>query len=115
SQRRDEYNTDVKLYNTLITTFPWSIMARILGFQRYAYFSARPGPDNMDMDLDSRKFMRLIPEGELNTSHGKEHSRHGAAPTEAGKEDGKRDPNAAAIGKPPTDPTKPSDTLEGTQ
>ncbi|MBF0339545.1 MAG: LemA family protein [Magnetococcales bacterium] len=99
SQRRDEYNTDVKLYNTLITTFPWSMMARILGFQRFQYFSATPGPDNMDMDLDSRKFMRLIPEGELNTSHGKEHSKPAVpAPSGTGKGQIKSDPDAAGTG-----------------
>ncbi|MBF0212560.1 MAG: LemA family protein [Magnetococcales bacterium] len=105
SQRRDEYNTDVKSFNTLITTFPWSIMARLLGFQRYPYFSATRGPDNMDMDLDSRKFMRLIPEGEF--THGKEHSKHGAAPSDAEMGPLKLDPNAAAIG-PQTDPATPS-------
>ncbi|MBF0116125.1 MAG: LemA family protein [Magnetococcales bacterium] len=101
SQRRDEYNTDVKAYNTLITTFPWSIMARILGFQRYQYFNALPGPDNMDMDLDSRKFMRLIPEGELNTSHGKEHSKPSASPAlpaETGKTPARLDPGDPATG-----------------
>ncbi|MBF0614916.1 MAG: LemA family protein [Magnetococcales bacterium] len=101
SQRRDEYNTDVKVYNTLITTFPWSIMARILNFQRHPYFSASPGPDNMDMDLDSRKFMRLIPEGELNTSHGKEHSAPAVAPkapAEAGKIPAKPDAGDPATG-----------------
>ncbi|MBF0273086.1 MAG: LemA family protein [Magnetococcales bacterium] len=72
SQRRDEYNTEVKLYNTLITSFPWSIMSRILGFERYQYFTAGTGPDNMNMDLDSRKFMRLIPEVELTNTHHKE-------------------------------------------
>ncbi|GAB0057877.1 Magnetosome protein MamQ [Candidatus Magnetaquicoccaceae bacterium FCR-1] len=103
SQRRDEYNTDVKAYNTLITTFPWAIMARILGFQRYPYFNASPGPDNKNMDLDSRKFMRLIPEGEISNSHHKdtlkpEHGPGGAALT------GAPDLNAVAIGVPPPAP-----------
>ncbi|MBF0295699.1 MAG: LemA family protein [Magnetococcales bacterium] len=82
SQRRDEYNTEVRNYNTLITSFPWSVMAKILKFQRYQYFSASPGPDNMNMDLDSRKFMRLIPEPELNNNRRKDavKSQSNAAP-----------------------------------
>ncbi|MBF0626962.1 MAG: LemA family protein [Magnetococcales bacterium] len=87
AERRDEYNTDVKFYNTLITTFPWSIMARILGFNRFDYFRAEAGPDNLNMDLDSRKFMRLIPEQELTNPHHKDQTRseHKSPSAEANK------------------------------
>ncbi|MBF0184928.1 MAG: LemA family protein [Magnetococcales bacterium] len=68
SKRRDEYNEQVRIYNTTVTSFPWSIMARVLGFKRHAYFTAEPGPENANMDLNGNKFIRLIPEMEFDTS-----------------------------------------------
>ncbi len=36
--RRDEYNEDVRIYNTLISSYPWYILAQITGFERHLYF-----------------------------------------------------------------------------
>jgi LemA protein len=69
SKRRDEYNEQVRIYNTTVTSFPWSIMAKVLGFKRHAYFTAEPGPENANMDLNGNKFIRLIPEMEFDTSN----------------------------------------------
>ncbi|MBF0191935.1 MAG: LemA family protein [Magnetococcales bacterium] len=102
SMRRDEYNTEVKLYNTLITSFPWSVMARILGFERYQYFTAGTGPDNMNMDLDSRKFMRLIPEVELTNTHHKD----GTKPEAGAVAPGPSTPEAGAVTPLPMVPGK---------
>ncbi|MBF0110529.1 MAG: LemA family protein [Magnetococcales bacterium] len=73
STRRDEYNTEVKFYNTMITSFPWWVMAKIMGFKRYPYFTAQEGPDNMNMELNANKFMRLVPENEFGKMQHKEH------------------------------------------
>ncbi|MBF0155727.1 MAG: LemA family protein [Magnetococcales bacterium] len=77
SLRRDEYNEQVRVYNTLITSFPWWVMAKVLGFERHAYFSAQPGPDNMNMELNANKFLRLIPEIEFGDAMYKGKLRHG--------------------------------------
>ncbi|WP_130470105.1 LemA family protein [Candidatus Magnetaquicoccus inordinatus] len=81
SKRRDEYNEQVRIYNTTVTSFPWSIMAKVLGFKRHAYFTAEPGPENANMDLNGNKFIRLIPEMEFDTSNhqsGKPHQGNNA-------------------------------------
>ncbi|MBF0097039.1 MAG: LemA family protein [Magnetococcales bacterium] len=69
SKRRDEYNEQVRIYNTTVTSFPWSIMAKVLGFKRHAYFTAEVGPENANMDLNGNKFIRLIPEMEFDPSN----------------------------------------------
>ncbi|MBF0308771.1 MAG: LemA family protein [Magnetococcales bacterium] len=87
SKRRDEYNTEVKVYNTMVTSFPWWVMAKIMGFKRYPYFTAEPGPDNMNMELDANKFMRLIPEMEFGkTPHKESHSTGSQGEAHPGKD-----------------------------
>ncbi|WP_158089227.1 magnetosome protein MamQ [Magnetofaba australis] len=41
SMRRDEYNEEVRIYNTLISSFPWYILAKVTSFERYDYFAVR--------------------------------------------------------------------------
>jgi LemA protein len=61
-QRRDEYNEKVRAYNTLITTFPWRILATALGFRDYRYFESDPHkPDTEELFLNSGTFRRLLP------------------------------------------------------
>lgn len=66
SMRRDEFNEEVRIYNTLITSFPWYILARITGFERYHYFSLSEGMNGKVYkvpDASSRLFQRLLPIG----------------------------------------------------
>ncbi len=53
AQRRDEYNQEVRVYNTLISSFPWNVLATITNFHRYEYFRAE------DHDRDKRYRMPI--------------------------------------------------------
>ncbi|MBF0123866.1 MAG: LemA family protein [Magnetococcales bacterium] len=86
-ERRDEYNEKVRLYNTMITNFPWWLMAKITGFKRYPYFVTDIGPDNRLLELSPDTFIRLLP---VQTMSPEEHNKKAVAPT------------------PPTPSTKPS-------
>ncbi|MBF0357372.1 MAG: LemA family protein [Magnetococcales bacterium] len=64
AKRRDEYNEEVRIYNTLISSFPWYVLARITGFKRHEYFDLR----NVDKakrfklpDVSKHEFKRLLP------------------------------------------------------
>lgn len=62
--RRDGYNEDVRVYNTLITSFPWYILAHITGFKRYDYFtmdSMNQSDKQVLSNLSSMVFQRLLP------------------------------------------------------
>ncbi|MBF0420473.1 MAG: LemA family protein [Magnetococcales bacterium] len=62
--RRDGYNEDVRVYNTLITSFPWYILAHITGFKRYEYFtmdSMNQSDKQVLSNLSSMEFQRLLP------------------------------------------------------
>lgn len=63
-QRRDTYNEEVRVYNTLITSFPWYILANITGFKRYDYFTVEHLSQDEKLmlpDLTSTLFKRLLP------------------------------------------------------
>ncbi|MBF0381838.1 MAG: LemA family protein [Magnetococcales bacterium] len=64
AMRRDEYNEEVRIYNTLISSFPWYVLARVTGFERYDYFSIGEGM-NADAfkrpDISNHVFKRLLP------------------------------------------------------
>ncbi|ABK44752.1 LemA family protein [Magnetococcus marinus MC-1] len=62
--RRDEYNEEVRIYNTLISSFPWYILAKVTGFDRYDYFTARDSradPVLRVPQVDNDTFDRLLP------------------------------------------------------
>ncbi|MEO5377226.1 MAG: LemA family protein [Magnetococcus sp. DMHC-6] len=64
SKRRDEYNIEVRIYNTLITSFPWYILARITGFKRYDYFAVNDYAQQPKLHvpvLNNDTFKRLLP------------------------------------------------------
>ena len=43
---RRDYNEDARPYNTRLQTFPTSLIAGILGFEKFAYFEAAAGAEN---------------------------------------------------------------------
>lgn len=57
SKRRDELNEAVRIYNTLITTFPWYLLSKAVGFNRYEYFTFNSGDTFLSADV----FDRLLP------------------------------------------------------
>jgi LemA protein len=62
--RRDEYNEEVRIYNTLISSFPWYVLARVTGFDRYNYFSLGEGLNAGAFkmpDVSTHIFKRLLP------------------------------------------------------
>ncbi|HIJ85808.1 MAG: hypothetical protein HW380_1202 [Magnetococcales bacterium] len=62
--RRDAYNEDVRVFNTLITSFPWYVLANITGFKRHDYFAIESLSDVdrlMLPNLSSSLFQRLLP------------------------------------------------------
>jgi LemA protein len=62
--RRDEYNEEVRIYNTLISSFPWYVLAKVTGFKRHDYFRLNHGANAGDFilpDLSKHKFKRLLP------------------------------------------------------
>nr|CRH04728.1 Magnetosome protein MamQ, LemA family protein [Candidatus Magnetococcus massalia] len=62
--RRDEYNEEVRIYNTLISSFPWYILAKVTGFDRYDYFTARENRHDPILkvpDVNNKTFDRLLP------------------------------------------------------
>ncbi|MBF0422595.1 MAG: LemA family protein [Magnetococcales bacterium] len=62
--RRDTYNDEVRVYNTLITSFPWYILANITGFKRYDYFiadSLSPSDKTVASGSNAAIFHRLLP------------------------------------------------------
>ncbi|MBF0357305.1 MAG: LemA family protein [Magnetococcales bacterium] len=64
AKRRDEYNEEVRIYNTLISSFPWYVLARVTGFERYNYFHIGAGL-NYGLfklpDVSTHVFKRLLP------------------------------------------------------
>ncbi|MGN7613622.1 LemA family protein [Magnetococcales bacterium HHB-1] len=60
AMRRDEYNEEVRIYNTLISSFPWYILAKTTGFERYDYFSLSTGEEKPPI-LSPKTFNRLLP------------------------------------------------------
>ncbi|MEO5368156.1 MAG: LemA family protein [Magnetococcus sp. WYHC-3] len=64
TKRRDEYNEEVRLYNTLITSFPWYVLAKVCGFERFDYFTARDMDSGSSLSvprLDHRIYQQLLP------------------------------------------------------
>ena len=57
SGRRDSANEAIRVYNTLISTFPWYILSKATGFSRYEYFKFNMN----DTLLSSDVFDRLLP------------------------------------------------------
>ncbi len=58
SHRRDEYNEEVRVYNTLITSFPWYFLARITGFRRAEYYHVT---HTESPQMSPEEFQRLLP------------------------------------------------------
>ncbi|MBF0444821.1 MAG: LemA family protein [Magnetococcales bacterium] len=66
AMRRDEYNEEVRIYNTLISSFPWYVLAKVTGFKRHHYFKLGDGPNSEAFkmpDMSSKVFNRLLPIG----------------------------------------------------
>ncbi|MBF0194313.1 MAG: LemA family protein [Magnetococcales bacterium] len=62
--RRDEYNEEVRIYNTLISSFPWYVLAKVTGFKRHEYFHLSYGKSKGEFklpDISKHKFKRLLP------------------------------------------------------
>ena len=55
--RRGETNESVRIYNTLITTFPWYLLSKAVGFHRYEYYKFAAGDTLLSADV----FERLLP------------------------------------------------------
>ncbi|MBF0429396.1 MAG: LemA family protein [Magnetococcales bacterium] len=60
---RIETDTEVKGYNTLISSFPWYLLARYTGFGYEKYFRVGSGEDGIP-SLKTDFFNRLLPYGE---------------------------------------------------
>ncbi len=60
AQRRDEANERIRVFNTLISSFPWYVLARITGFQRYDYYRAM-GYNQRVPELTPEIFNQLLP------------------------------------------------------
>ncbi|MBF0448107.1 MAG: LemA family protein [Magnetococcales bacterium] len=66
AMRRDEFNEEVRIYNTLISSFPWYVLANVTGFERYNYFSIGGGMNAEAFkmpDVSTHRFSRLLPVG----------------------------------------------------
>ncbi|MBF0621333.1 MAG: LemA family protein [Magnetococcales bacterium] len=61
ANRRDEYNEQVRIFNTLISSFPWYLLAKITGFERYEYFRSGAKGEGDYVLLRSKNFNRLLP------------------------------------------------------
>ncbi|MBF0453957.1 MAG: LemA family protein [Magnetococcales bacterium] len=64
AKRRDEFNEEVRIYNTLISSFPWYVLARVTGFKRYHYFSLGGGMNTETFQMPNvskHTFRRLLP------------------------------------------------------
>jgi LemA protein len=64
AKRRDEYNEEVRIYNTLISSFPWYVLARVTGFKRYEYFELGDAEKAKTFelpDVSKHEFKRLLP------------------------------------------------------
>lgn len=80
AKRRDEFNEEVRIYNTLISSFPWYVLARITGFERHEYFTLGGGMNANSYKMPvtgSHTFQRLLPVG-----IGQNMQRSGASKTE---------------------------------
>ncbi|MBF0448129.1 MAG: LemA family protein [Magnetococcales bacterium] len=66
AKRRDEFNEEVRVYNTLISSFPWYVLANVTGFERYKYFSLGGGMNTEKYampEVSTLSFKRLLPIG----------------------------------------------------
>jgi LemA protein len=64
AKRRDEFNEEVRIYNTLISSFPWYVLANVTNFERYDYFSLEGGMNRETFKkptVSSHVFRRLLP------------------------------------------------------
>ncbi|MEO5364238.1 MAG: LemA family protein [Magnetococcus sp. DMHC-8] len=57
ASRRGEANEAIRIYNTLITTFPWYLLSKAVGFQRYEYYKFSASDAMISADV----FARLLP------------------------------------------------------
>ncbi|MBF0147006.1 MAG: LemA family protein [Magnetococcales bacterium] len=79
--KRDLFNDEVRVYNTLITSFPWYILARITGFKRHEYYSLdlmAKSDHWMQPGSAATPFHRLLP---LDSDHGQTRATGGHAGT----------------------------------
>lgn len=60
--RRDEANERIRIYNTLISSFPWYVLARITGFVRYDYYEST-GLNQRIPELTGEVYNKLLPKG----------------------------------------------------
>ena len=56
-KRRNATNEAIRVYNTLISTFPWYLLSKAVGFHRYGYYQF----DASDTLLSADVFERLLP------------------------------------------------------
>lgn len=56
--RRDETNEAIRVYNTLISTFPWYVLAKATGFARHQYYRFSINDTLLSADV----FERLLPD-----------------------------------------------------
>ena len=55
--RRDEANEAIRVFNTLISTFPWYVLSKATGFSRYDYYKFNTRDTLLSVDV----FDRLLP------------------------------------------------------
>ncbi|MBF0283523.1 MAG: LemA family protein [Magnetococcales bacterium] len=60
SQRADEHNEQVRIYNTMIESYPSFIMARAVGFNRYSYYHTEVSYEDHPK-LTTETFRSLLP------------------------------------------------------
>lgn len=61
SQRADEHNEQVRIYNTMITSYPWTVLAQMTGFKRYGYYETKQRYEDFPK-LTLESFRPLLPE-----------------------------------------------------
>ncbi|MEO5330452.1 MAG: LemA family protein [Magnetococcus sp. YQC-5] len=60
--QRVEANEEARIYNTLISSFPWYLLARFTGFDQEVYYLAEARNDGIP-SLEADFFKRLLPPG----------------------------------------------------
>ncbi len=63
---RVEANEEARIYNTLISSFPWYLLARLTGFEIESYYSVGAVAEKIPA-LTATSFKRLLPDGEPGT------------------------------------------------
>lgn len=61
AQRADEHNEQVRIYNTMITSYPWYVLAQMIGFKRYDYYHTNVRYEDYPQ-LNGDSYRMLLPQ-----------------------------------------------------